>query len=510
MDFAQLGLSQPILRALVQEGYTTPTPIQAQTIPHAIAGRDVLGSARTGTGKTAAFALPILHRLSTAAIDKTHRGPRKARALILSPTRELACQIAESFAAYGRGTHLSHTVIYGGVSQHHQERAVRNGVDIIVATPGRLMDLMEQRIVDLTGIEIFVLDEADRMLDMGFIQPIRKIAAAMKPGANRQTLLFSATMPKEIQHLAHSLLKDPAKIAVDPVSSVVPKIEQGLFMVPREAKQSLLEHLLGDPASKITKALVFTRTKHGADKVAHKLSRAGVQADMIHGNKSQSQRKRALDRFTSGSARVLVATDVAARGLDVDDISHVINFDLPVEAEAYIHRIGRTGRAGAAGVALSFCDGEERGTLRDIERLMGKKIEIKVLPTLAARPAWREHAPAAHTPERRESSGHAPARHVKSAAPHHGGGHGGGHRGSQSSGHSAGPGTRQGASHGTGQGGSHGGGHGTEQGAGHRGGHGGGQGSGHSRPSKPASRGKGQRKAWTGLKSKSGRGNSSR
>jgi len=374
MHFSNLGLSQPILRALEQEGYTTPTPIQQQAIPPAMTGRDVLGCAQTGTGKTAAFALPILHRLSTAAIDKTKRGPRKARALILSPTRELACQIAESFVTYGRGTALDHTVIYGGVSQHHQQRAVSRGVDVIVATPGRLIDLMDQRIVDLSGIEIFVLDEADRMLDMGFIQPIRRIAAAMPPGA-RQTLLFSATMPKAILQLANSLLRDPARVSVTPVSSAAPLIEQALYMVNKPGKPALLEHLLAEPT--ITRALVFTRTKHGADRVCRGLDRAGISADSIHGNKSQPQRKRALDRFRAGRARVLVATDVAARGLDVDDISHVINYDLPVEAEAYVHRIGRTGRAGATGVALSFCDGEERGLLRDIERLTGTKIEIR-------------------------------------------------------------------------------------------------------------------------------------
>jgi ATP-dependent RNA helicase RhlE len=283
-------------------------------------------------------------------------------------------------------------------------------VDIIVATPGRLMDLMEQRIVDLSGIEIFVLDEADRMLDMGFIQPIRKIAATIKT-ASRQTLLFSATMPKEIVHLANSLLRDPVKIAVDPVSSAVPLIEQGLYMVPKNIKQSLLEHLLGDPTHKVTRALIFTRTKHGADKVGRKLWQVGIQAETIHGNKSQNQRKRALDRFTSGAARVLVATDVAARGLDVDDISHVINYDLPVEPEAYVHRIGRTGRAGAKGIALSFCDAEERGTLRDIERLTGKKIPVHTAPTglSVAAPAPRApysaqghsghaaHAPRSHT-----------------------------------------------------------------------------------------------------------------
>ncbi len=413
MLFSQLGLSQPILRAVEQEGYTTPTPIQAQTIPHAIAGRDVLGTARTGTGKTAAFALPILQRLSTAVIDKTKRGPRKARALILSPTRELAVQIEESFKTYGKGTHLSHVVIYGGVSQRHQERAVNAGVDIIVATPGRLMDLMEQRIVDLSGIEIFVLDEADRMLDMGFIQPIRRIAATIKT-ASRQTLLFSATMPKEIVSLANSLLRDPVKIAVDPLSSAAPLIEQRLYMVQKNIKQSLLEHLLADPEHKISRALVFTRTKHGADKVGVKLWRAGIQAEIIHGNKSQNQRKRALDRFTSGAARVLVATDVAARGLDVDDISHVFNFDLPVEAEAYVHRIGRTGRAGATGIAVSFCDGEERGTLRDIERLTGKKIPVVVAPT-----GLTPSAPTPHSFNDRDQRDEHSSRQSRSSHPSH-------------------------------------------------------------------------------------------
>jgi ATP-dependent RNA helicase RhlE len=417
MQFSQLGLSQPILRALEAEGYITPTPIQAQAIPHGLAGRDILGSARTGTGKTAAFALPILHRLSTATIDKSQRGPHSPRALILSPTRELAAQIGESFRTYGRDTHLSHAVIFGGVSQHHQERALRKGVDILVATPGRLIDLMEQRLADLSRVEVFVLDEADRMLDMGFIHPIRRIAAATRQGAHRQTMLFSATMPKEIVHLAHALLRDPVKIAVDPVSSAAPRIEQVLFMVPRQDKQSLLEHLLSDVAGAINRAIVFTRTKHGADKVGRKLLQVGIQAETIHGNKSQGQRKRALDRFSSGAARVLVATDVAARGLDVDDISHVVNFDLPVEPEAYVHRIGRTGRAGSSGIAISFCDAEERGTLRDIERLTGRKIAVQATPALSARPAWRQHvaAPVADRPHphpKRVSEAARPAPHA--------------------------------------------------------------------------------------------------
>jgi ATP-dependent RNA helicase RhlE len=377
-NFSELGLSSVILRAVEGEGYSVPTPIQAQTIPHVMAGKDVVGCAQTGTGKTAAFALPVLHRLMNEPVDKTSRGPRRARALVLSPTRELAAQIADSFAVYGRETGLSGTVIFGGVSQLRQEKALARGVDIIVATPGRLIDLMEQRLVDLSGVNTLILDEADRMLDMGFIQPIRRIAAAT-PKA-RQTLLFSATMPKEVAHLAAALLRDPVRVATTPVSSAAPKIEQGVFMVSGGSKQSLLQVLLGDES--ITSAVVFTKTKHGAERVGKKLMRAGVAAETIHGNKNQNQRKRALDSFRSGRARVLVATDVAARGLDVDGITHVINFDLPMEPEAYVHRIGRTGRAGATGVAVSFCAGDERGLLKDIERLLGKAIAVKPTPEL--------------------------------------------------------------------------------------------------------------------------------
>ena len=388
MQFSDLRLSQPILRALTAEGYTTPTPIQEQAIPHAMAGRDLLGCAQTGTGKTAAFAIPILERLLAAAPDKARRGPRTARALILSPTRELAEQIGQSFAAYGRDTGLAHAVIFGGVSQLHQERALARGVDIIVATPGRLIDLMEQRLIDLSCVEVFVLDEADRMLDMGFIQPIRRIASTTP--AKRQTLLFSATMPRSIQQLAASLLRDPVRVSVTPVSSAAPMIDQAVHLVDRHSKQSLLEHLLADGA--VTRAIVFTRTKHGADRVAKKLLRAGIGADAIHGNKAQNQRRKALDRFRTGRARVLVATDVAARGLDVDNISHVFNFDLPVEPEAYIHRIGRTGRAGATGIAIAFCDHEERGLLREIERLLGKRITISPAVKLAPAAASADHA----------------------------------------------------------------------------------------------------------------------
>ena len=382
-SFSSLPLAPQLLRAIQDEGYTIPTPIQAQAIPPALNGRDVLGCAQTGTGKTAAFALPILHRLHTEGVAD-ERGRRLPRALILCPTRELAGQITGSFNAYGRHTRLRHTAIYGGVSQIHQERALHRGVDILVATPGRLIDLLDQGIVDLSEINTLVLDEADRMLDMGFIQPIRRIASHIPE--DRQTLFFSATMPREIVSLADSLLSDPVRVTVSPVASAAPLIEQSVYMVGRHQKQALLHHLIGE--HEIERTLVFTRTKHGADKVARRLNRAGINADAIHGNKSQNQRQRALDGFRAGKSRVLVATDVAARGLDIDDISHVFNFDIPHEPEAYIHRIGRTGRAGAAGAAIAFCDHEERSLLRDIERLTGKKIDavsdLPKLPDLAA------------------------------------------------------------------------------------------------------------------------------
>jgi ATP-dependent RNA helicase RhlE len=383
MPFAKLNLNESILRALKDEGYETPTAIQAKAIPPILEGRDLLGCAQTGTGKTAAFALPIIHRLiESVPHDAAHpavapRSGKSPRALILSPTRELAAQIGESFAAYGRHAGLRGAVIFGGVSQHHQERALAKGVDVVVATPGRLMDLMEQGIVDLSKIAIFVLDEADRMLDMGFIQPIRRIAAAVPK--TRQTLLFSATMPKEIQHLADSLLREPVKVAVHAVASAAPKIEQQLYYAHARQKQALLERLLESPD--VQRALVFTRTKHGADRVCKRLNHDNIPAIAIHGNKAQNYRLRALDAFRSGKARVLVATDVAARGLDVDGITHVFNFDLPMEPEAYVHRIGRTGRAGASGIAISFCDSGEREQLRQIQRLTGGTIPVIDLPT---------------------------------------------------------------------------------------------------------------------------------
>ncbi len=371
-----MNLSKPILAAVAEEGYDTPTPIQAQCIPPALEGLDLLGCAQTGTGKTAAFALPILSRLHTAERDKSRRGPVKPRALILAPTRELACQIDESFSTYGQHTGLRTVVIYGGVSQSRQVRALDRGVDIVVATPGRLEDLMEQRRVDLRQVEVFVLDEADRMLDMGFIEPIRRVASVLKK--DRQTLLFSATMPKTIMHLADSLLTDPVKVAVNPVASAAPLIEQSVYMVHKASKPAMMQHLLEN--REIKRALIFTRTKYGADKLAKVLGRGGVKASAIHGNKSQNQRQKALDLFRSGKSRVLVATDVAARGLDVDGITHVFNFDLPNEPEAYVHRIGRTGRAGATGIAISFCDRDERNHLRSIERLTKTRLKIETGP----------------------------------------------------------------------------------------------------------------------------------
>lgn len=370
MSFENLNLIEPILQALATEGYTHPTPIQKQAIPEILNHRDVLGCAQTGTGKTAAFAIPILQLLYQ---QKTaQRGARPIQALILTPTRELAIQIGESFTAYGKHTGLNHLVVFGGVSQVQQVNALRQGIDILIATPGRLLDLVNQRYIHLQKINIFVLDEADRMLDMGFIHDVKRLIALLP--AKRQTLFFSATMPPEISKLANTILNNPVRVEVTPVSSTVDKIEQQVFFVEKADKPYLLLHLLKN--SEIKSALVFTRTKHGADKVAKLLYNQNIQADAIHGEKSQSARQRALLNFKTGRLRVLVATDIAARGIDIDELSHVINFDLPNVPESYVHRIGRTGRAGANGMAYSFCDAEERAYLKDITRLIGKNIPV--------------------------------------------------------------------------------------------------------------------------------------
>ncbi len=371
MPFAQLGLSSSLLRAVTSQGYTSPTPIQSQAIPHVLAGSDVMGCAQTGTGKTAAFALPILHRLSQAATPPRERG-RPIRVLVLSPTRELAAQIADSFRTYGRHTGLRHTVVFGGVSQHPQVRDLQRGVDILVATPGRLVDLMDQRFIDLSSVEVFVLDEADRMLDMGFLPDLRRIQAKLP--ARRQTLFFSATMPEAIRQLADSLLREPVRIRIAPVEATTALIAESVCFVPKQAKPQLLTDLL--KTQDVARALVFTRTKHGADRLAKQLNKAGIRAEAMHGNKSQSARQRTLAGFKSKQPPVLVATDVAARGIDVDGVSHVFNYDLPNEPEMYVHRIGRTGRAGASGIAVSFCDHDERKLLLAIERLIRRKLLV--------------------------------------------------------------------------------------------------------------------------------------
>ena len=368
-SFVQLDIIDPIRRALSTEGYSVPTPIQAQAIPLLLAGRDLLGCAQTGTGKTAAFAIPILTRLSGSPRREGLRGPR---ALVLAPTRELAAQIGDSFATYGRNLRLRHVVVFGGVGQRPQVDGIRRGADILVATPGRLLDLMQQGHVRLDGVEALVLDEADRMLDMGFIQPIRRIVAAVP--RQRQTMLFSATLPPDIVALAGGMLNNPATVSVTPTASTVEKVSQWVLHVQSNNKRSLLAEVLRDRA--MARVLVFTRTKHGANRVAEHLTRGGVCTEAIHGNKSQSARERALAGFKKGSVRVLVATDIASRGIDVDGITHVINFELPNEPESYVHRIGRTGRAGAAGVALSFCDPSERTFLRDIERLIRARLRV--------------------------------------------------------------------------------------------------------------------------------------
>ena len=374
MLFKDLNLVEPILSALKAKGYEEPTPIQAAAIPSVLEGRDVLGCAQTGTGKTAAFALPILHNLVTKPAQKSGG----IRVLVLSPTRELAVQIGESFNAYGRGLKTRVATVFGGVSDMPQKQKLRQGVDILVATPGRLMDLYEQRAFNFDKIEVFVLDEADRMMDMGFIHDVRRIASLVP--AQRQTLFFSATMPPEIRALAKNLLRDPVNVEVTPVSSAAVKIDQAVYMVSRHNKPSLLRHLLSDTS--IRRALVFTRTKHGADRVCKTLERYRIFAEALHGNKTQGARQRALNNFKSGQTRVLIATDIASRGIDVTDISHVFNFDLPEVPETYVHRIGRTARAGASGIAFTFCDSDERSYLKSIERLTRQQMRIVPLPVL--------------------------------------------------------------------------------------------------------------------------------
>ena len=370
MTFENLNLIEPLLRALKTEGYSKPTPIQAQAIPILLERKDLLGCAQTGTGKTAAFALPILHLLHQDELFV--KGPVGIKALILTPTRELAIQIGDSFTAYGKHLRLSHTVIFGGVSQHTQVKALRDGVDILIATPGRLLDLMDQRFVKLQHLKMLVLDEADRMLDMGFIHDVKKVIARVP--AKRQTIFFSATMPPEIASLANTILSNPVKVEVTPVSSTANTINQSVYFVEKGNKRKLLHHILQDRS--IATALVFTRTKHGADRVAKQLNEAGIRAEAIHGNKSQGARQRALSNFKSRKTRVLVATDIAARGIDVEELTHVINFELPNVPETYVHRIGRTGRAGASGISISFCDEEEKEFLDDIQKVIGKKIPV--------------------------------------------------------------------------------------------------------------------------------------
>ena len=370
MTFEDLNIIEPILKALKAEGYTHPTPIQEQSIPILLRGKDLLGCAQTGTGKTAAFAVPILQHIYNNI--KFSKGDRKIKALIVTPTRELAIQIADSFTAYGKFTGIKNNVIFGGVKQHAQTVALRRGVDILVATPGRLLDLMQQGIISLKDIEYFVLDEADQMLDMGFIHDIRKIIAKLP--RDRQSLFFSATMPNDIIDLSRKILGNPEKVSVKPEQATAERIDQAVYFVSKKSKIKLLAHLI--QTKNVDSTLVFSRTKHGANKIVKLLDREGIKAEAIHGNKSQVARQKALGNFKNGTTNVLVATDIAARGIDIDELSLVVNYDLPNISETYVHRIGRTGRAKASGMAISFCDQEERAYLRDIEKLIKQKIPV--------------------------------------------------------------------------------------------------------------------------------------
>ena len=418
MSFTNLKLIEPLLRALDEEGYTIPTPIQEQSIPIILNRKDLLGCAQTGTGKTAAFALPLLQLLLEDNAVRSAAPPQRnqlpIRALILTPTRELAIQIRESFAAYGKHTGLKHLVIFGGVPQQSQVQALQRGIDILVATPGRLLDLMDQRYIRLDDIQHFVLDEADRMLDMGFVHDVKKIIARLPK--KRQTLFFSATMPPEIQKLAATILTNPDKVEVTPASTTAETVGQSIYYVEKNDKRSLLLHLLKDRA--IETALIFTRTKHGADKVAQGLTRAGIRAEAIHGNKSQNARQNALLNFKNRHIRVLVATDIAARGIDIDELTHVINFELPNVPETYVHRIGRTGRAGASGLAISFCDGEEMEFLHDIQKLIGKPI-----PVVEEHPFVMQRAPMSSGPVKRAPAGGGQRKPVQRERASSGGNH---------------------------------------------------------------------------------------
>ena len=411
VTFASLGLAEPILKALAAEGYNQPTPIQARSIPLLLEGKDLLGLAQTGTGKTAAFALPILQALSARREAPV---PKSPRALVLAPTRELALQIWQSFETYGRNLKLSSTVIFGGVGHGNQIKTLRNGVDVLIATPGRLLDLAGEGHLRLHRATHVVLDEADRMFDMGFIRDVRKIVEMLPK--ERQTLLFSATMPPEIRSLANAILKNPARVEIAPKQVTVDRVEQRVYFVEQGDKRALLTKLLADET--LSRVIIFTRTKHRANRVADHLDRAGVSSTAIHGNKSQNARQRALEDFRDGKARVLVATDIAARGIDVDGVTHVINFELPNEPESYVHRIGRTARAGSAGIALSFCGRDERAFLRDIERLTRKPLAV-----VEVGPLPKVEEPKGHG--RREGGQHRQANGNGQGKSHgHGGGHG--------------------------------------------------------------------------------------
>jgi len=392
------SLIPELQQAVADEGYVSPTPIQEQCIPHLLNGRDLMGTAQTGTGKTAAFVLPLLQRLSATPRRRRQGTPR---ALVLAPTRELAAQIRESIRTYGRFLRFRHTVVFGGVSQFHQVRDLDRGVDILVATPGRLLDLMQQGIIHLEEVEVFVLDEVDRMLDMGFVPDVKRIMSRIPD--KRQTLFFSATMSPKIEELAHTMVHDPVRVSIAPDKPAVESIEQKVLFVGRGNKDTLLASLLSD--HRVNKALVFTQMKHVADKVVKRLSKAGIRGIAIHGNKSQGARTRALDGFKRGRYRVLVATDVAARGLDVDDITHVINYNLPVEAETYVHRIGRTARAGAGGSAISFCSAEDRVYLHDIESLLGRPVPAEMGHAYHCDAAFRSNRPAPKRLGRSEGNG---------------------------------------------------------------------------------------------------------